>query len=310
MLLSLPSVFRVKPEIIHAIQHGSPVVALESAVITHGLPPPWNHELAVSAEKILREKGVVPATVAIINGKLCIGLDESEISLLANSTQCMKISIANIGEALNFKCCGGTTVAATLLAIRQAGIDVFATGGIGGVHRGNPFDISTDLEELSHSRVIVVCAGAKVILDLPATLEALETRGVPVLGYQTEVFPAFYSRTSGLPVTAKIDSPEMIAKIALAHWNVGNSSAVLVANPVPVGFALDGQQIEITIERAVKSAQQEGIRGSAVTPYLLNSLLTQPDGKSLSANVALLRNNVNLAGDIALTMHKRQRSMI
>lgn len=300
----LPSVYRVLPDVALALSKGTGVVALESAVITHGLPRPVNRELADELEMIIRENGITPATMALIDGTISVGITRDELFSLANNEQTVKVSCRMMGIAVAHKLSGGTTVAATLVAAHTAGIQVFATGGIGGVHRGQAFDISADLDELARRPVIVVCAGAKAILDLPATLEALETRGVPVLGYQTEDFPAFYSRSSGLKVDIKIDSPEQAADIARAHWEAGNHSALLVCNPLPEDQALDAEKINQVIEEAINEAETQGISGSALTPFLLDKVGKISKGESLQTNLALLRNNARLAARIAASMAK------
>lgn len=299
MKIDLPKTFRIPPDVLHAVLNGLPVVALESAVITHGLPRPTNLELALSSEAIIREQGATPATIAFIDGKIVIGANESEIKRLAGEKNALKINSRNIGIAISTKASGGTTVAATLMAASAAGIKVFATGGIGGVHRGNAFDISADLQELSRNPVVVVCAGAKAILDIPATLENLETRGVPVLGYQTDEFPGFYTRSSGFSVDYRVASALEGYQIATAHWDAGCHSAVLVCNPIPVENALDKGRIDDAIDKAIESASREGISGTALTPYLLERLNKATAGKSLQANLALLENNARLAAQIA-----------
>lgn len=300
--------YRMLPEVRSALGSGRKVVALESAVITHGLPQGINLDLAIEVEEIIRSKGSVPATISLISGILCIGTNREELEQLAFEKDLVKVSSRTIGIAAAGNRSGGTTVAATLVAARKAGIKVFSTGGIGGVHRGNPFDISADLEELAHSPVIVVCAGAKAILDLPATREALETRCIPVLGYQTAEFPAFYSRSSGLSVDARVESPAEIVEIAQAHWEAGNSSAVLVTNPLPQDLALDGERLEELISKAVKKAHKEGIRGNDVTPRLLELVAKLTEGKSLQANLTLLKNNASLAADIAMLVERPGRA--
>lgn len=304
MKLNLPSVYRLLPDVALALSKGTGVVALESAVITHGLPRPVNRELADELEMIIRENGITPATMALIDGTISVGITRDELFALANNEQTVKVSSRMMGIAVAQKLSGGTTVAATLVVAHTAGIQVFATGGIGGVHRGQAFDISADLDELARRPVIVVCAGAKAILDLPATLEALETRGVPVLGYQTEDFPAFYSRSSGLKVDISIDSPEQAADIAKAHWETGNRSAVLVCNPLPEDQALDAKVINQAIEKAVDEAATQGVSGSALTPFLLDKVGKISKGQSLQANLALLRSNARLAARIAACMAK------
>lgn len=300
----LPSVYRLLPDVTLALTKGTGVVALESAVITHGLPRPVNRELADELEIIIRENGITPATIALIDGSISVGITRDELFTLADDEKAVKVSSRMMGIAAAKKLSGGTTVAATLVAAHTAGIQVFATGGIGGIHRGHSFDISADLEELARRPVIVVCAGAKAILDLPATLEALETRGIPVLGYQTEDFPAFYSPSSGLKTDLRIDSPEQASEIATTHWKAGNHSAVLVCNPLPEDQALDAEKINQAIEEAVKEAEAQGISGSALTPFLLDKVGKISKGESLQANLALLRNNARLAARIAACMAK------
>jgi pseudouridylate synthase len=295
----LPPTYRILPKLFKAIQANQPVVALESAVITHGLPYPQNSECAQDLEQIISQNGASPATIALLDGRVAIGLTSAEISLLARSEKLMKLSVRNIAVGIASKRSGGTTVAATLLAARTAGIQVFATGGIGGVHRGSTFDVSADLDELARSRVVVVCSGAKSILDLPATLEVLESRGIPVIGFGTDEFPAFYARSSGLKIDAMVDTPAEIAAIARAHWAAGNSSAILVCNPLPAEFALDGAWVDSLILKAVDEAKSLGVSGPSVTPYLLGRLRDLTGGKTLTANLALLRNNASLSAEIA-----------
>jgi pseudouridine-5'-phosphate glycosidase len=307
MTTKLPSTYRIQPEILRAVQEELPVVALESAVITHGLPYPQNEECALSTQEIIRQNGAQPATIALINGKIALGLTKEEINLLSRSENLMKISPRNLGIGIANGRSGGTTVAATLLAARIAGIGVFATGGIGGVHRGNPNDVSADLDELARSPVIVVCSGAKSILDLSATLEALESRGVPVLGFGTDEFPAFFSRTSGLKLDARVDSPTEIVAIAHAHWTSGSSSAILVCNPLSEEDALDGEWVDALTEHALEESRSLGISGSKVTPFLLNKLRELTEGKTLEANLLLLKNNARLAAEIASRLVKGDR---
>ncbi len=285
-----------------ALFSGKGVVALESAVITHGLPYPQNLQLAVEMEQTVLQKGAEPATIAVMDGKIRVGLTGEEIERLAQMKQTRKISRRDFGIALSQRESGGTTVAGTLFAAHQAGIRVFATGGIGGVHRGAPFDVSADLHELSRTPLVVVCAGAKAILDLPATLEVLETQGVPVIGFQTDEFPAFYSRESGLKVNLTCHSAREIAQLALTQWQAGIHSAVLVANPPPAEHALPVKEIEGIIQQAVQEAEKAGIHGAAVTPYLLEKVNQMTGGASLRANLALLLNNARLAADIAIAI--------
>jgi pseudouridine-5'-phosphate glycosidase len=268
-------------------------------VVTHGLPRPNNLQLARELEAIVRGFSAAPATVGLIDGKIHVGLNDAELERLANETGLRKISRRDFGIAAARKECGGTTVAGTLIAAHAAGLSVFATGGIGGVHRAAPFDVSADLEELGRSPLVVVCAGAKAILDLPATLEVLETKGVPVVGYGTNEFPAFYSISSGLPVTARADSPAEVARIARGQWDAGIEAAVLVVVPPPAEYALPADEVEQSIRQALSEASDKGIHGAGVTPFLLNRVNELSGGASMQANLAFLRNNARLAALIA-----------
>lgn len=296
---TLPPHFSLHPEVAQALTDGRPVVALESAVITHGLPRPENLELARSLEQEIRGLKVVPATIAMLDGEVHIGLTPAELDRLAYAEKPRKISRRDFGIAIARGECGGMTVCGTLIAARAAGIRVFATGGIGGVHRDATFDISADLPELGRSPLVVVCAGAKAILDLPDTLEYLETAGVPVVGYQTDEFPAFYSLKSGLKVNQNAQTPAEIAAIARAHWSIGIESAVLVANPPPAESAIPAAEMEQVIEQALSEAKQQGVRGAAMTPFLLDRVSQLSHGASMHTNLALLRNNARLAAQIA-----------
>jgi len=282
----------------------SPIVALESTVLTHGLPRPHNLKLARDMEQTVRDNGATPATIALLDGKLHIGLDEQELERLANADNVYKVGPRDFATVIAKKANGGTTVAGTMLACKHANIKVFATGGIGGVHRDAPFDISADLQALATIPMIVVCAGAKAILDLPATLEYLETMSVPVVGYGTDEFPAFYSRESGLAVSVRLDSPEEIVAFAKAHWDAGLQSAVLVANPIPESEAVSKSEMEPYILQAVQEAHVQGIHGKSVTPFLLSRISELTGGKSMQANLALLLNNARLAAKIASALHK------
>jgi len=310
------SFYQLSPEVARALSRGAPVVALESTVISHGLPYPDNLQLAQKMESTVRGQGAVPATVAVMDGKIYIGLDTAQIERLARGTSVRKISVRDIAPAIAQKAVGGTTVAGTLAAARIAGLRVFATGGIGGVHRQTPkgdgysYDVSADLTQLAHTPLVVVSAGAKAILDLPATLEMLETLGVPVLGFQTDEFPAFYSRHSGLQVSASVETPEEIAAIAQTHWQMGFESAILVANPPPEKDALPPEAVEGAIQQALDEAQEQGIHGQGVTPFLLRRVSEITGGDSLRANLALLLNNANLAAKIARVFAQpRQKSI-
>lgn len=295
----IASFIKLGPDVARALHLQLPLVALESAVITHGLPHPHNLELAQSLEQVVREGGATPATVGLLDGRICVGLEAEEIRRLATEDGARKISRRDFAIALERRENGGTTVAGTLIAARRAGLRVFSTGGIGGVHRNAPFDISADLPELGRSPMVVVCAGAKSILDLPATLEVLETQGVPVIGYGTDEFPAFYSRESGLPVNVRVETPEDVARIARCHWDLGLESAILIVQPPPPEAALPRETIEAVITQALLEADEKKISGAAVTPFLLDRVSRLSGGASLQANLALLRNNAHLATQIA-----------
>jgi pseudouridine-5'-phosphate glycosidase len=299
----LPKSFILSEDVSRALYSRMPIVALESAVITHGLPHPQNLDLAKEMESTVRANGATPATIGVLDGKVHIGLTPAEVETLADlSVPARKISRRDYGIAIARREKGGTTVAGTLIAAHMAGIRVFATGGIGGVHRDAPFDISADLPELGRTPLVVVCAGAKAILDLPATIEYLETMGIPIVGYRTKEFPAFYSPDSGLPVNVSVDSPEEICQIAKAHWDMGQTSAILVVVPPPAEAAEPREEVEGIIQEALKEAQAAGIRGAAVTPFLLSKVSQLSGGASLRANLALLKNNASVAGQIAARM--------
>jgi len=295
---------QILPEVGSALDAGRPVVALESTLITHGLPRPVNLEVARKLEAIVREAGATPAAIAIIGGAIRVGLDDASLEYLANASSVHKVSRRDLPIVVARKGDGATTVAATMWVAAQAGIRVFATGGIGGVHRGQPFDVSADLPELARTPVVVVCAGAKAILDLPLTLEWLETHGVPVIGYQCDEFPAFYSRRSGLPVDARADIPEEAAAIIAAKWRLEIEGGVLVAVPVPAGLELDATAGEAAIQAALADAERDGIRGKAITPFLLERVNQLTGGESLRANVALLENNARVAAELAAAMRE------
>jgi pseudouridine-5'-phosphate glycosidase len=299
---TLPPHFSLHPEIAQALTEGKPIVALESAVITHGLPQPENLKLAQSMERDVRDLKAVPATVALLDGKVHIGLSPAQLERLASEKNTRKISRRDFGIAIARGECGGTTVCGTLIAARAVNIQVFATGGIGGVHRAAPFDVSADLPELGRSPLVVVCAGAKAILDLPNTLEYLETAGVPIVGYQTDDFPAFYSLHSGLKVNQNAQTPAEIAAIARAHWSLGLESAILVGNPPPADQAIPGEEMEKIISQALAEAKAQGIHGAATTPFLLSRVSVISHGASMQTNLALLRNNARLAARIAIEL--------
>lgn len=296
----LPPHYVLSQEVAQSLRLKQALVALESTVITHGLPHPQNLELARNMEAEVRAKGAVPATIALLKGEVHVGLLDEELVHLAGTAQgTRKVSRRDFGIAIARKEDGGTTVAGTLIAAHAAGIRVFATGGIGGVHRNAPQDISADLPELSKQPVVVVCAGAKAILDIPGTVEYLETMGVPVVGYQTDEFPGFYYRSSGMPVNINAATPREIAEIAHAHWEIGLSSAVLVVVPPPEEAALPADAVEEEIQQALKEAHEKNIFGNKVTPFLLARVSELSKGSSMRANLALLRNNASVAALIA-----------
>lgn len=291
-------------EVVAAKARNAPIVALESTIITHGMPYPGNLEMARSVEAIIRQEGAVPATIAVIDGVLHIGLNADKLEALSTTTGAMKVSRADIAFAIAERRTGATTVAATMIAAARAGIRVFATGGIGGVHRKaeETFDISADLEELGRTGVIVVCAGAKAILDIPKTLEVLETRGVPVVTYDSDIFPAFWSRDSGLKSPLMLNSPAAIANFQKTRDLLGIDGGMLIANPVPEESEIAREEMEIYIKRAIDNANRDGITGKAVTPYLLDSIYRLTDGRSLETNIALVENNARLAAEIAVAL--------
>jgi pseudouridine-5'-phosphate glycosidase len=302
-----PSNFIISHEINRALSLSLPIVALETTVVTHGLPRPQNLSLARDMESNVREEGAVPATIGVLKGKVRIGMSEADLEELANDPKPRKISQRDFAIAATKKENGGTTVAGTMLAAQQAGIKVFATGGIGGVHKESAFDISTDLQALASIPMIVVCAGAKSILDLPATLEYLETMAVPVVGYQTDAFPAFFSRDSGLKVSVNLGTPDEIVKLARAHWEMGMHSAILVAQPVSQGDDLPKSDVDKWNEQAHKDAAAKKIRGQDLTPFLLQRINELSGGQSLRSNLSLLLNNARLAAQIAKSLAMTQR---
>jgi pseudouridine-5'-phosphate glycosidase len=294
--------FSISKEINDALQNHIPIIALESAVITHGLPRPVNLKLAKEMEIIIRSQGGIPSTIAVMNGIIKIGLTSHELEILAFTENARKISPRDFGIALSKKMNGGTTVAGTIFAASQVGIQVFATGGIGGVHRNSNFDISADLSTMGHRKMVVVCAGAKAILDLPATLEVLETYGIPVIGFQTDEFPAFYSSHSGLGVDSRAESIEDISALVKAHWVCGNSSSVLIAVPPPKEFEMNHLQIESALQNALEEANRNHIHGAATTPFLLQKMNELTGGLSLKTNLMLLRKNAEVATKIAVAL--------
>ena len=292
----------VAPEVQEAIKAGKPVVALESTIISHGMPYPQNVETALNVEKITREHGAVPATIAIIGGRLKAGLTPEEIDYLGKTgAGVTKASRRDLPILVAEKRDGATTVTTTMMIAAMAGIEVFATGGIGGVHRGaeTTMDISADLEELAQTPVMVVCAGAKSILDLGLTLEYLETKGVPVIGYGTEELPAFYTRKSGFGVDYRLDSPEELAAAFHAQREMGLKTGMLVTNPIPEQYSMDAAVINKAIDEAVEDAKKQGIHGKATTPFLLAKIKDITGGSSLDANIQLMYNNARLAAKTA-----------
>lgn len=289
----------IRSDVQQAIAKGRAVVALESTLISHGLPYPENVEVARAMEEAVRRTGALPATIAILDGEPVIGLDEAQIEYLARAQGVRKCSRRDLPIVMAMKGDGSTTVCATMALAHRAGIRVFATGGIGGVHRGHPFDISADLEELAHTPMIVVCSGAKALLDLEATRERLETLGVPILGYETEQFPAFYSRESGLTVDVYVEGPEQVVAIAHARNRLGLMAALLVVVPVPEADELPRGEAEAAIAQAVRLVDEHGIRGEAVTPFLLSRIAEFTQGRSLRANRSLLIHNAHVGGRIA-----------
>jgi len=297
----------ILPEIKQALKDHLPVVALESAVITHGLPRPQNLDLALRIQQIVRDHHAIPATVALLDGKVRLGLDDIELEKLAFSKEVHKISARDFAVGICQGQTGGATVAGALVVAQMAGIRVFATGGIGGVHRGNPFDVSADLRQMAHTPVMVICAGAKAILDLPATLEVLESMSIPVIGYQTDQFPAFYTRKSGLLLTNKVTTINEIADIANIHWNqMHGKSAILIANPPPEDISIGFEKIEAEIQKAIQEAENSSIRGAALTPFLLGRLNLLTSGSSLKTNLALLESNTELAARLAVSFSEKK----
>lgn len=294
-------------EVKQALANNLPVVALESTIISHGMPYPKNMETALKVEQIVRDNHAIPATIAIINGKLKAGLSKNEIEFLAKEGRAViKTSRRDIPFLVSKKLNGATTVASTMIIAQMAGIKIFATGGIGGVHRGaaESFDISADLQELAHTNVAVICAGAKAILDLNLTLEYLETNGVPVIGYQTSELPAFYTRESGLKVDYQLNSPQEIADFLHSKWTLNLDGGVVIANPIPEAYQMDYQQMMTTIEKALLEAKKLGIKGKESTPFLLEKIAHLTGGESLESNIKLVYNNAELAAKIACELVK------
>jgi len=287
------------PDFAQTISAGKPVVALESALVTHGFAPPANLEIAQRMEATVREEGALPATIAVLQGQPRVGLSGEELVALAADRAARKVSLRDLPIVTAQGSTGGTTVAATMHLAHRAGIRVFATGGIGGVHRDHPEDVSADLPALASIPIVVVCAGAKAILDLPRTLEYLETRGVPVIGYGTDEFPAFYSQRSDLEVDTRVETPEEVAQIARSRAELGLSTALLVCVPVPEADELPSGEAEAAIEQAVEEAEAAGVSGKGLTPFLLSRMVELTGGRARRANEALLLNNARVAARIA-----------
>jgi pseudouridine-5'-phosphate glycosidase len=293
------------PEVAQARAAGKPIVALESTIISHGMPYPQNVQMAREVEQIIRDSGAVPATIAIIDGKVCIGLSEQQLELLGNSPDAMKVSRRDLPYVLATKRLGATTVAATMICAHMAGIKVFVTGGIGGVHRGaeTSFDISADLQELAQTDVAVVCAGVKSILDIGKTLEYLETQGVPVMSVGQPGFPAFFTRESGFKADFQFDTAVEQATFILTKWQLGLRGGVVVANPVPADAAMDKAEIDAITLQALQEADQQGVAGKAITPFLLARIKSLTHGRSLATNIALVKNNARVGAELAVAIH-------
>ena len=296
------------PEVAAARAAGKAIVALQSTIISHGMPYPENVQMAREVEQIIRDAGAVPATIAIMDGKICIGLNEQQLELLGTSPDAMKVSRRDLPFVLAQRKLGATTVAATMICAELAGISVFVTGGIGGVHRGaeTSFDISADLQELAHTSVAVVCAGVKSILDIGLTLEYLETYGVPVVSVGQRGFPAFFTRESGFNADFQLDTPAEQAAFIHTKWQLGLKGGVVVSNPVPAAEAMPKEEIDAITEQALQEAEAQGITGKQVTPFLLSRIKQLTDGRSLATNIALVKNNARCGAALALAMHAHQ----
>ncbi len=307
MKIATPSALphlNIHPEVVQALAQAQPVVALESTIIAHGMPYPQNVKTALEVEAVIREHGAVPATIAVLEGKICIGLSREQIEALGSAKEVMKLSRRDLPYAVASGKPGATTVAATMICAELAGIEVFVTGGIGGVHRGaaTSFDISADLQELAHTSVAVVCAGAKSILDLPLTLEYLETQGVPVISVGQENFAAFFSRDSGLKADFRIDEAGEQARFIRTKWALGLKGGVVISNPVPAEHEILPAQIDHIVATALAEAKAQGIQGKATTPYLLKRINELTKGSSLITNIALVKNNARVGAQLAVAL--------
>jgi pseudouridine-5'-phosphate glycosidase len=307
--MTTQSLFQLSSEIQAATTTGRAIVALESTVIAHGLPRPHNLTTAQRLEAIVREVGALPATIAVLKGKFHVGLDDVQLKHIAESDDVHKLSRRDLPIATAREWDGATTVATTMWVAARVGISVFATGGIGGVHRGNLPDVSADLPELARIPMVVVCSGAKIILDLPATREWLETHGVTVVGYQCDEFPAFYSRNSGLPVDVRADSAEEVAKILKARRELDLAGAVLVTVPVPVEAEMPADKVQVVLDEALSDAEKQHVRGRELTPFLLSRMSALSEGATLKANIALLENNARIAAEIAKALVKKKEGL-
>ena len=303
----MKSYLEIKADVAEALQNRQPVVALESTIIAHGMPHPQNLETARQVEQIVRENGAIPATIAIIEGKIKVGLSDTELAYIAQDEGILKVSRRDLPYVVSQQKSGATTVAATLIIAAKAGIRVFVTGGIGGVHREgeNTLDISADLAELAQTNVAVVCAGAKAVLDIGRTLECLETLGVPVIGLKTEDFPAFYARKSGFKTDYRIDTHEALATLIETKWEIGLQGGVVVANPVPAEAAMEEHEIRVAIENALEEAKRHHISGKALTPFLLEYIKQQTGGKSLATNIALVCHNAQEGAKLSVALARK-----
>lgn len=299
------NLFVIKPEVEKALKENRAIVALESTVIAHGLPQPVNLETAHELEQIVRDAGAIPATIGVIEGNFCVGLTERQIRLMAKQEGIQKLSRRDLPVAVAKKWNGATTVATTMWIANRAGIEVFATGGIGGVHRGSLPDVSADLPELARLQMIVVCAGAKIVLDLPATREWLETNGVTVVGYKCDEMPAFYSRKSGLPIDARADSAEEVANIFAARKSLNLEGSILLSVPVQKEFEISNEKLENILKEALIEAEQNEIRGKEITPFLLSRMSERSKGATLKANIELLKQNARVASEVAIKLSEK-----
>jgi pseudouridine-5'-phosphate glycosidase len=305
----MQSILLFSPEVAAAREAGKPIVALESTIISHGMPYPQNVQTAREVEQVIRDVGAVPATIAIIDGRICVGLSDEQLELLGSSPDAMKVSRRDLPYVLSQGKLGATTVAATMICAHLAGIDVFVTGGIGGVHRGaeTSFDISADLQELAHTSVAVVCAGVKSILDIGLTLEYLETHGVPVLSVGQPGFPAFFTRESGFKADFQLDSPEEQADFIRTKWRLGLAGGVVVSNPVPLDAAMPKEEIDRITGQALGEAADRGVTGKAVTPFLLDRIKQLTGGRSLATNIALVKHNALVGARLAVALNAKTR---